>query len=77
MIVDCQTNQKRWIEISTEFIAGDGGFSSIGEWLVTSIAELSSEDSCIHVQAIVLTDEEYDGLETEALLGNYGSSRVN
>lgn len=77
MIIDCETNQKRWIEISTELIAGDGGFSSIGEWLVMSIAELSSETSCIHLQAIVLTDEEYDGLEAEALLGNYGSGSVN
>lgn len=57
----------------------ENGFSDLGEWLVMSLSSMATACSeagndgyCLHIHTLTLTQEEFDQLEVDTLLGDIG-----
>ena len=82
--MDCITLKKRWIKITTEGLAADDGMHNLGQWLVDALSTMTDtritrniDESCLHLQTLTLTQEEFDTLEVESLLEGYGSDSTH
>lgn len=83
-MTDCVTRKKQWIEITVENLSSDEGIHDLGQWLVNSLAVMTdtqiahnTEENCLHLHTISLTQEEFDALEVESLLESNGSDSTH